>query len=600
MKKNVKKLIITLVIVVLVLAAIWFIFLAPYITFKKNENTMLNAAKRYYELNPTKMPTGTRMATVTLKDLYKENYIKDDFYLPHSTEPCSITNSWVKVKQVDGEYKYYTYLDCGIIKSSVDHEGPKIVLNGKEEITINRNDKYEEPGVKSVTDNTDGTMDIKNVVIDSSKVDTSQVGTYTVTYTATDSFKNKTTVKRVVKVVQKLNKTVKDESTENGIYKGIVLNNYISFSGMLFRIIGLDGNNVKIVSENDIASVNYKGIESWLDYFYEHLADSSKDFIVENTYCTGTVPADNINSTTECAAKTKKKKVYLLSNKELNESRDASSDSYLFSETINWTSITVSDENAWSTKYGFVPLESSTQFYGFSKDYNFAIRPVLTIKGDSLIIGGQGTEEVPYLLGDIDTGKANEYINTRYSGEYITYSGSLWRIIESTKDGYTKVIAEKPFELIDNSLIKYETEDEIKIYNPNQKGNIGYIINRRAGEATNEEYFVTREISVPIYKDAASYKGEVETKKYKVKFAAPDMYEMFSAPQVNSGMGYWLINSSKTEFRKYVYSNIGIVMYDDELSNDYETYIRPTAYFDKSIKIVSGSGTKEDPYKISK
>ena len=72
MKKNVKKLIITLVIVVSVLAAIWFIFLAPYVTFKKNENTMLNAAKRYYELNPTKMPTGTRMATVTLKDLYKK------------------------------------------------------------------------------------------------------------------------------------------------------------------------------------------------------------------------------------------------------------------------------------------------------------------------------------------------------------------------------------------------------------------------------------------------------------------------------------------------------------------------------------------------
>ena len=40
MKKNVKKLIITLVIVVSVLAAIWFIFLAPYVTFKKNENAV--------------------------------------------------------------------------------------------------------------------------------------------------------------------------------------------------------------------------------------------------------------------------------------------------------------------------------------------------------------------------------------------------------------------------------------------------------------------------------------------------------------------------------------------------------------------------------
>ena len=78
------------------------------------------------------------------------------------------------------------------------------------------------------------------------------------------------------------------------------------------------------------------------------------------------------------------------------------------------------------------------------------------------------------------------------------------------------------------------------------------------------------------------------------------MYEMFSAPQVNSGKGYWLLNSSKTEFRKYVYSNIGIVMYDEELPDNYEAYVRPTAYLDRNVKIVSGSGTREEPYKISK
>lgn len=580
---------------------IWFLIINPFIGFKKNEKTLEDAAKKYYQLNDDKLPTGKRLATVTMKTLFDKEYITKDFYIPYTNKPCSVSNSWVKVKQTDsGDYKYYTYLECGVFKSKVDSNGPTITLNGDSEITINRGEEYKELGVKSLKDNTDGKMDVSNVTIDSSNVDTSKTGTYEVTYTAFDSLKNKTTVKRVVNVVQKLNKTVQDESTENGIYKGNVLNNYLSFSGMLFRIIGLDGDDVKIVSENDIASVNYGGIESWLDYFYDHLADDSKKLIIENSYCTGTVPVDNINSSTECVAKTKKKKVYILSNKEINESRDANNDSYLLSETINWTGITASDTNAWSTKYNFIPYESSTQFYGFSKDYNFAIRPVLTIKGSSLIVDGLGTEEVPYRLKDIKTGKADEYINSRYSGEYITYSGQLWRIIETTTDGYTKVITETPIELIDNNKIKYETEDEIKLYNPNQKGNIGYIINKKTSDSINEKYFVTREISVPIYKDGAKYNGEVETKKYKVKFSAPNMYEMFSAPQVNSGKGYWLLNSSKTEFRKYVYSNIGIVMYDEELPDNYEAYVRPTAYLDRNVKIVSGSGTREEPYKISK
>ena len=39
------RLVVTLIIIGLF---IWFLVLSPYITFKKNENTMLEAAKRYY------------------------------------------------------------------------------------------------------------------------------------------------------------------------------------------------------------------------------------------------------------------------------------------------------------------------------------------------------------------------------------------------------------------------------------------------------------------------------------------------------------------------------------------------------------------------
>ena len=65
------RLVVTLIIIGLF---IWFLVLSPYITFKKNERTMLEAAKRYYELNSDKLPTGTRMSTVTLQTLSRESY----------------------------------------------------------------------------------------------------------------------------------------------------------------------------------------------------------------------------------------------------------------------------------------------------------------------------------------------------------------------------------------------------------------------------------------------------------------------------------------------------------------------------------------------
>ena len=56
--------------------------------------------------------------------------------------------------------RYYTYLKCGIISSNVDHKGPEITLNGDDEVNINLGSKYDEEGVKSVVDNTDGKIDV--------------------------------------------------------------------------------------------------------------------------------------------------------------------------------------------------------------------------------------------------------------------------------------------------------------------------------------------------------------------------------------------------------------------------------------------------------
>lgn len=583
------RLVVTLIIIGLF---IWFLVLSPYITFKKNENTMLEAAKRYYELNSDKLPTGTRMSTVDLQTLARESYIKEDFYVPFSKKPCSITKSWVKVKHTNSGYKYYTYLQCGVLKSTTDHTGPVITLNGSNEITINKGDTYKEPGVKKVVDNTDGQIDVKEVEI-TGDVNTSKVGTYTITYSVMDSFKNETVKTRTIKVVQQLKNTV-EKVTKIGQYVGKVTNNYIKFSGMDFRIVGIVDGNVKIVAADDVANVNYSDLDEWLKYYYEHINKDSKDYVVKTRYCNDTLTD---TSTKECSKYTNEKNVYILSVQDINKATDENGNSYLYPETIDWVANAKTNKEGWTTREYF--SDSTLKYMEFSKDYNFGIRPVLTIKGDALITSGDGTSKKPYMIDDYDIGKSGDKVNTRLSGEYIEYSNMLWQIIETTDSSLTKVISYNTMTVDSLSDISYPLGETKNMYNPTKKGNIGYIINQKASDAVDEKYFVKNKIEVPIYKTLATYKGTSSTKKYNVKFHAPNMYEMHTARNSNTQRSYWLMNSSSEEFRRYIVSEIGVVFYQKE-GTPTDAGTRIVGYLDKDCQIVQGQGTKDNPYKITK
>lgn len=583
------RLVVTLIIIGLF---IWFLVLSPYITFKKNENTMLEAAKRYYELNSDKLPTGTRMSTVDLQTLARESYIKEDFYVPFSKKPCSITKSWVKVKHTNSGYKYYTYLQCGVLKSTTDHTGPVITLNGSNEITINKGDTYKEPGVKKVVDNTDGQIDVKEVEI-TGDVNTSKVGIYTITYSVMDSFKNETVKTRTIKVVQQLKNTV-EKVTKIGQYVGKVTNNYIKFSGMDFRIVGIVDGNVKIVAADDVANVNYSDLDEWLKYYYEHINKDSKDYVVKTKYCNDTLTD---TSTKECSKYTNEKNVYILSVQDINKATDENGNSYLYPETIDWVANAKTNKEGWTTREYF--SDSTLKYMEFSKDYNFGIRPVLTIKGDALITSGDGTSEKPYMIDDYDIGKSGDKVNTRLSGEYIEYSNMLWQIIETTDSSLTKVISYNTMTVDSLSDISYPLGETKNMYNPTKKGNIGYIINQKASDAVDEKYFVKNKIEVPIYKTLATYKGTSSIKKYNVKFHAPNMYEMHTARNSNTQRSYWLMNSSSEEFRRYIVSEIGVVFYQKE-GTPTDAGTRIVGYLDKDCQIVQGQGTKDNPYKITK
>ncbi len=598
-KKLIKYLKILGVVLVVVLF-LWFLIIHPLLTFRGYENQIEEAAKRYYELNANQLPIGKRVKTLSVQELFDQSYLKEDFYVPFSKKPCSITESWVKVRQEDGEYKYYTYLKCGAISSIVDHDGPKITLNGDDEITIDKGDKYKELGVKSVVDNSDGKLDVNDVVIDSSDVNTNVTGTYEVTYTIKDSLNNQTKKVRKVKVVSRLENIVKQSTNNSGVYTGGNPHNYIYFSGMLFRIVDIDGDNVRIVADEDVSNVNYSAIDEWLEYYYDHITSKSKKYVVKNKYCNMKATDNNISNLDKCSSYTKEVNVSILSASDINQATDKNGDNYLFPDGISWVRNEKDQKTAYATRnvfYGY-----GTQYMAFSQNYNLGIRPVLTIKGDALVVSGDGTLSNPYSIDDFTYAKTNDKLNSRYSGEYILYSGMLWRIVDVSDDGTTKVIANTTI-YNDGDRVEtfYDTDNKAKVYNPEQKGNVGYFINNQVTQYVNTEYFVNKQIEVPIYKNNIKYGEESSTKKYKVKLSAPNMYEMFSAFDFGSETmkSYWLLNSSRAQYKKAVISDIGVVMYGDLY--DYGEYgIRPVGYFDKSCVVVRGNGTLDNPYIITK
>lgn len=122
--------------------------------------------------------------------------------------------------------------------SVVDTTAPTIVLDGDNPMTISFGSIYTEPGA-SVTDNYDA--ELKAVA--TGKVITTTAGTYTVTYTATDSSNN--TARTARTVIVKANHaptTVKDSYSTN---KGTALT--IAAPGVLGNDTDADGNGMTVV-----------------------------------------------------------------------------------------------------------------------------------------------------------------------------------------------------------------------------------------------------------------------------------------------------------------------------------------------------------------
>lgn len=551
-KQKLKKTIILAVIVLVVLYILWDLFLYPHHAFRRNEKILSEAGKRYFEINSRNLPTEVgRVSTVSLETLIKQKYLDE---LKIKNNLCDIRKSNVKMKNESSGQSYYTYLKCDNRHSNIDHTGPYIKLNGSNKMTVSVGEEFKDPGIFNVRDDKDGDLNIKDVYIKGT-VNTNKIGTYEITYTASDSLENETTVTRTVEVIKKLSSTVKKATKDtNNYYKGILVDNYISINNIIFRIVRVNKDDtVTVVSDSPLANIDYNAsngrfddsnMDEWLNkYFYNLLNNKTKKLIVENKWCDDIITDETIAKST-CDRYSSNKKVGILSIEDYNNTLDEYKNTYLDSMARTWYNNFTNNKNVWSIK--------SNSKADYKDNILLNIRPALTISKEAKIISGSGEESDPFIIGTETKAIRDMKVNKLDIGTVISYSGYDWYVAGKEDDGTTKLIMKNVLYAKDTGavLISYDTNSDVKIYNPKEQGNIAYQITNNVSKYVDLSYSVNKKIDVPIYKNTVTYKGTHETKTYRTRLSIPSVFEIFSADTSQLGVPYWLIDGSKEKENK--------------------------------------------------
>lgn len=369
------------------------------------------------------------------------------------------------------------------------------------------------------------------------------------------------------------------------LYRGVEVNNYVYYSGRLWRIVKINkDNSIKLVT-NDIETILVWGLDNeyensyakkWLDEVFYPSLNQPDRYLTEDKYCVDKI-LDDIASCEEEI----KSKYGLISYNEYNMS-DLDG-SYLNIDSYFWTINGTTEDDAWHvTNSGKVSNISKT----INKSIAYGIRPTVTIKSSIELTGGDGTIDNPYT---VET-NSGDTLGSKHAGEYITYSDMNWRIISVEEDGVRVAL---------DGFIKDEEGEDILVYfskstNKFHKSNtqIGnYLNNDFYNTLDNPEYIVTGKWGIGQYNDYVDY--DFHNYNYQTVEANVGLLHVGDS-FISDYSNYSLITGES--------SIVGTTLQPTEdgsliaESIKTELKVRPALYLISDLKVKSGNGTKKSPY----
>ena len=411
--------------------------------------------------------------------------------------------------------------------------------------------------------------------------------------------------------------------------KGNPNNNYIWYSGFLWRIMGINADGtIRMITDENVTAIpwgeNTTG-ENWDDsyakdwlnnYFYPRLKGNS--IIKEQMWCSETT-TDSASARTECInnLSTERTKVGLISLDEYNLA--GGTDSYLDIAQDQWTLTPYSSDYDWRIYY-----------YGDaayrSVGATIAIRPVINVDSTDYITGGNGTigttwnvETGPYIFNEEKnaevTGKLNEKST---SGEYVMFAGKKYRIIGEDSNGNVKLILDGYYEENNKIFTMKYNETSTNLFSLTT--GIGQKLNTdvlewlvSSNDTENRNKLVT---NYTWYQNnfAFGYDYEVSLKELNADKSIDATVGVISVGEMLSSQsssiltkGYTLeknYNNATTYWIMTSYANASIGWYGSKLGHVYYNDVsnllglRPVIVVNSDITIISGNGTWGNPYQI--
>ena len=416
------------------------------------------------------------------------------------------------------------------------------------------------------------------------------------------------------------NGAIDTSDSEQTFITGTDPNNYIWYSGKLWRAVSIDpsDNSVKLVTQWNISSIPYNAdgntafqgsyMEQWLndtsvDGFLGNLREPDKFIKTDSVW--------NVTSTTETTKPAKTTMVTdavgLLNVYEYTMSYKNATDftGYLNNVLYWWTLTPYSTSGVRSVVY-----------YGYD-NYNspatsFGSRPSINLKSAVKIIDGDGTVDNPYRLQGDNDSPTGALLSTRYSGEYISFGtgeNNLYRIVSHENGTGTKITSAIPLKesssyksikfgsnvtfTKDNTIGTflngdyltsgtYLTSDQVNMIEDNTTWYLGTV-----GSGTNYK--------LAKYQDATS--SSLTTSTTTAQIGLLRLGELMAGKFAKDGNNtdYWTLTPLDTSSVRNVYSYGSV----HNISPTSSSGSRPSMNLKSTVKIVSGTGTKSDPFVIS-
>jgi len=365
------------------------------------------------------------------------------------------------------------------------------------------------------------------------------------------------------------------------VFKGNVSNNYVYYSGRLFRIVKVNKDQtIKLITDDSVSSLvwgidnNYETSyvrkylnsteEEYSGIFYNSLIDpdlylESKDFCI-----------DKVEGKTTCK-KTVKEKVGLLTYAEYKDALGY--ESYLNTGKYWWL-INPSTTSPW---YVFDKGGVNDEGNNASTYYSYGVRPVINLKANLDYISGTGTKEDPYIINNDSTVSV---------GDYVKYSNYTWKIIE-VNDTSVK-LAMNNYLTISNKEVTRAFSTSANKYNVKDTSSLAYYLNNTFYKSLTNNTLV---------ENGTWYTGSYNE---DTKYDYTKIYDTNVLSKVGLMNVTDLYTTDLSEYYLFTPSNEDMVysikadstIYSSLMENKLK--VRPVIYVNKNLTV--GTGTISDPY----